>query len=226
MGRLLELSGQVRAGTVQDLVPLVSGMCRVGGRSSEATMKLLTELLRSRTAPILVALAVMAFVLSGCGDAGGFGMAYLDANCNGVKDAEETPMAGVCVWTSTYASEPTPSREDCANEYLQTDSEGMGDAAFFSGVSCNDVYVFAQAPDGFQPTTDTVVNDCDGEFGFAREGTCPPHASVTPDRLMAYKGIRTLVWLVGGPAVVVLLAVGYRKFRRDALARHHTRAGD
>ena len=85
--------------------------------------------------------------------------------------------------------------------------------------------MFAQAPDGFQPTTDTVVNDCDGEFGFAREGTCPPHASVTPDTLVAYKGIRSAACWVGGPAVVVLLALGYRKFRRDTLARQQSRSG-
>jgi len=189
-------------------------------------MKPLAELFRSRTTPILLALAAMASIVSGCGDAGGFGMAWEDTNCNGVKDPEEPPLAGVCLWTSTYASQPTPSQDDCAKEHLQTDSEGMGRGDFYAGCSCSDVYVFAQAPDGFQPTTDTVVNDCDGEFGFAPEGTCPPHASVTPERLVAYKAIRDAVCWLGGPAVVVLLVLGYRKFRHDALARHQTRSGE
>lgn len=168
----------------------------------------------------------MVSALSGCGDAFGLGMAWQDTNCSGVKDPEEMPLAGVCLWTSTYASEPTPSREDCAKEYLQTDSEGRGDPVFFSGAGCRDVYVFAQAPDGFQPTTDTVVNDCDGEFGFAREGTCPLHVSVMPARLVAYKAIRDAACWFGGPAVVALLVLGYLKFRRDSLARHQKCSGE
>ena len=181
-------------------------------------MKPLAELLRNRTSPILAALAVMASMMSGCfvGDSIGTGTAYVDANCNGVRDPEETPLAGVCVWMSTDASEPTPSREDCANEYVQTDSEEIAGWGFFAGVSCDDVYVFAQAPDGFQPTTDTVVDHCYGEFGFAREGTCPPHSSVTADRLALYKGIRDAACWVGGPAAMVLLALGYRKHRSES----------
>jgi len=96
-------------------------------------MKPLADLLRSRTAPILLALALTAFVVSGCFiDSYGIGMAYVDDNCNGVKDPDEAPLAGVCLWTSEFASEPTPSPEECAREYFQTDSEGMGDWVFYS----------------------------------------------------------------------------------------------
>ena len=179
-------------------------------------MKPLTELLRSRTAPTIVALAVLASIMSGClGDSIGTGTAYVDANCNGVRDPEETPLAGVCNWMSTDASVATPSREDCANEQLQTDSGGIGGWGFFAGLSCNDVYVFAQAPDGFQPTTDTAVNDCHGEFGFAREGTCPPRSIVQPEGMTAGQGTRCLCWglfLGVGPALFVL---GYRKHRSE-----------
>jgi hypothetical protein len=189
-------------------------------------MKLQAGLFHSGTTPVLLALAATASILSGCGDAGGFGMAWEDANCDGVRDPQEPPLAGVCVWTSLYASQPTPSQEDCAKEHLQTDSDGWGRGYFYAGCSCSDVYVFAQAPDGFQPTTDTVVNDCEGDFGFAPEGTCPPHASVTAHELVVYKGIRGAACWFGGPAMVVLLVFGYLKFRRHAFARHETRSGE
>jgi len=185
-------------------------------------MKPLAELLPSRTSPSLVALAAMASMMSGCfvGDSIGTATAYVDANCNGVRDAEEAPLARVCNWMSTDASVATPSREDCANEELQTDSDGIGGWGFFAGVWCNDVHVFAQAPDGFQPTTDTAVDDCHGEFGFAREGTCPPRSIVQPE------GNRCLCWGSFLGIGLALLVLAYRKLRRDALARRQTRCGE
>ncbi|HUW09309.1 MAG TPA: hypothetical protein VM537_06230 [Anaerolineae bacterium] len=190
-------------------------------------MRSLGELFRRRTLVILVALALTAVVVSGCFvDSYGIGMAYVDANCNGVKDPDEAPLAGVCVWTSGFAGETTPSPEECAKEYLQTDIEGMGHPVFYSGAACRDVYVFAQAPAGFDPTTDTVVNGCDGEFGFAPTGACPPRRSVTALELAGRERIRCLAWVVGVPGVLVLLALGYRKFRRDTLARHDMGSGE
>jgi len=191
-------------------------------------MKLQAQLLCIRPLPILLALAVMASMMSGCfvGDSIGTASAWVDANCNGVRDPEEAPLAGVCNWMSTDASVAAPSPEECADEELQTDSDGIGGWGFFAGAWCHDVYVFAQAPDGFEPTTDTAVNDCQGEFGFAPEGTCPPHASVTPGGLAFYKRIRGLACVFGGPAVVALLVLGYRKFRRDTLARRDRLSGE
>lgn len=63
-------------------------------------------------------------------DSLGYGIAYVDANCNGVKDPDEAPLAGVCVWTSGWANAPTPSPEECASENLLTDSEGCGEWAW------------------------------------------------------------------------------------------------
>jgi hypothetical protein len=189
-------------------------------------MKLRAELLRSRALPILL-LAMTAFILSGCGDAFGGGVAWEDLNCNGVKEPDEPPLAGVCMWSSTYTSAPTPSAEDCAKEYLHTDSEGMGGAFWQPGMSCNDVFVFAQAPEGYDPTTDTVANQaCWNEFGFAPEGTCPPHRSVTAQELVGRAQMRCLAWAVGLPGVLVLLALGYRRFRRDTLARRDRLSGE
>lgn len=192
--------------------------------------KPLVELLSTHKAPILVSLAVLTSVMSGCAayvDSLGFGTAYVDANCNGVKDPGEKPLAGVCVWTSGHAFAPTPSREECDSEEAQTDSEGESAVAWYSGASCDEVFVFAQAPDGLQPTTDTVVNGCEGDFGFAPEGTCPPHASVTPGRLVAYKRLRDAACWFGAPAVLVLLGlIGYRKLRPHAVARHQTHSGE
>jgi len=180
-------------------------------------MKPLAELLPSHAAPSLVAVVAVASVMTGClvlVDSLGFGTAYVDANCNGVKDPEEMPLAGVYVWTSGDALAPTPSREECDSEDAQTDSEGESAVAWYSGSSCDEVFVFAQAPDGFQPTTDTVVNDCDGEFGFAREGTCPPRSIVQPE------GNRCLCWGSFLGIGLALFVLAYRKHRSE------TRAGE
>ena len=136
------------------------------------------RILRTDVLTILV-LALTAFVVSGClGDSFGYGMAWEDLNCNSAQDSGEVPLAGVCIWIYSDATEPPPYREDCDG----TNSEGISGWAFFAGASCGDIFVFAQAPDGFQPTTDTVVNDCYAEFGFAPVGVCPQRSGVTPGR--------------------------------------------
>jgi len=189
--------------------------------------KLPAKILPRLVLTILV-LAVTASVLSACfADASGGGVAWEDLNCNGVKDPDEPPLAGVCMWTSEFANEPTPSAEECASESFQTDSEGMGGGFWYSGVSCNDVFVFAQAPEGYDPTTDTVANQaCWNEFGFAPEGACPPHRSVTAQELVGRAQTSCLAWVVGVSAVLLLLALAYRKFRRDAIGRYHESSGE
>jgi hypothetical protein len=142
-------------------------------------------------------------------DAGAEGEAWEDTNCNGVRDSNEAPLAGVCLWASLDAGEPTPSPEECANEHLQTDSKGRSDGEFFAGASCNDVYIFAQAPDGFCPTTDTVVNDCIGEFGFAPIGLCPPQVAVTteesnPPQESPLRVLLYLCWFVVFPSAATV----------------------
>jgi hypothetical protein len=180
-------------------------------------IKLPVKVLRGHLLTILV-LALTAFVVNGCCyDSYGVGMAWEDTNCNGVKDPGEPPMSGVCVWTSGYADVATPSPEECVSESLQTDSEGFGNWIFYSGAACKDVFVFAQAPDGYSATTYTVANGCEGKFGFAPEGTCPPHESITARELVARANSPFWARVFAVLCVLLVLAFGYWMFRRRAV---------
>jgi hypothetical protein len=144
-------------------------------------------------------------------------MAWEDTNCNGVRDGDESSLAGVCVWASLDAGEPTPSPEECADAQFQTDISGLYGGYFFAGASCNDVYIFAQAPEGFCPTTDTVVNDCVGEFGFVPIGLCQCRPVVMPEQSSVQRESRDLVfecpcWLGAFP--VAAMAGGVLLVRR------------
>lgn len=173
--------------------------------------------LASREALIWVALLAIGYLVAGCmGDSFGYGSAWEDTNCDGDRDHGEAPLAGVCVWSSTHVDAPTPSREECATGHLQTDRDGWGGWAFYAGASCADVFVFAGAPDGYQPTTDTVVNDCDAEFGFAAAGACPQRPIVTQSDLVARQARKQLasylVWFLI-PATAIGIGVLLVKLR-------------
>ena len=93
---------------------------------------------------------------------------WQDINCNGKPDEGEPPLGEVCVQVSNQ-SIPTPSANSC---WAVTSSDGQWWSSFMTN-DCNQVYVAARSPDGFEPTTATVANRCDAEFGFAKAGTCP-----------------------------------------------------
>lgn len=165
---------------------------------------------------IVVPLSLVACVLAGCmGDSGGYGSAWEDTNCDGDRDHGELPLAGVCVWSSTHVNAPTPSPEECTTEQLQTDRDGRSGWAFYPGTSCSDIFVFAQTPNGYHPTTDMVVNDCDGEFGFAPRGACPGPPIVTQSDLIARHARRRLVsnlmWFLVLPAAAIIVGVLFLK---------------
>ena len=85
---------------------------------------------------------------------------------------------------------------------------GLWDSGLPWNRSCTDVYIFVRTPDGFQPTTDMVVNGCSAEFGFARSPACPKRAIRTPSDLVAHERkmqvLTNLAWVLVGSIVIVL----------------------
>lgn len=173
----------------------------------------------SREALIWVALSLMGCLLGGCMvfvDSLAVGSAWEDANCNGKRDAEEAPLAGVCVWSSRNPRAATPAPEDCNTEDFQTEADGEFGPWWHSGSACDEVFIFAQTPGGFQPTTDIVVKGCSADFGFARESTCPARPVLTQAELIKRQTMKQLasypVWFLI-PATAIGIGLLFVKLR-------------
>ncbi|MGB3906717.1 MAG: hypothetical protein WBB22_17565 [Anaerolineae bacterium] len=184
----------------------------------------LARRLGPREALISVALSLVGCLLAGCimYDALVTGIAWEDANCDGVQGSGEAALRGVCVWSSTDPAAPGPSTLECADERLQTNAQGRIDAGFYAGRRCSEILVVARVPDGYQPTTDIAVNDCWAEFGFAPRGACPERPIVTQSDLVARQARRQLVsnltWFLVLPAAALIVGVLFLK-RQVRVAR-------
>ncbi len=144
-------------------------------------------------------------------------IAWLDENGDGEKDPNEPPLADVCIWDEAMTP-GIPTADDrsrvCTNLFYHTDDTGNWPNSddfewiFRPGADCNDVYIFAAPPVGYQATTPLVVNECRAEFGFAPDNVQPQN------RVLGYaeqmQKYRVIKWLknISIFAVIVLAAGG------------------
>jgi hypothetical protein len=172
-------------------------------------------------ANITVLLAVL--FLTGCfKDAAAQASVWEDANCDGQRGEDEVPLYGVCVWAAGSPYSAVPQASYCAYSQGQTNSQGYwSDFTQYYG-GCGDIFIFIRTLDGFQPTTDTVVNDCVADFGLARSSTCPQRSIVTPADLVAEQRRKRAITALALGAVVaaVGLSAAYwlRRWQRLASA--------
>jgi hypothetical protein len=94
--------------------------------------------------------------------------AWLDTNRNGLVDEGEKPLAGVCIWSNFNGKPSIP----CGPTFL-TDSLGRwqggddpSEMDFMPGTCCNEIWIYAFQPNGYQATTPLKVNNCVARFGF------------------------------------------------------------
>jgi len=104
----------------------------------------------------------------------------VDANANGNRDLGEQPLPGVCIFAVAAPRQPpldTASQlRNSASDAWRTDETGQWPLAddtmrvinFFAGAKCDDLWILALPPQGYQHTTPRIVNGCEGEFGFRR----------------------------------------------------------
>ena len=179
----------------------------------------------------VLALTILGGSCVGCFcDAWPFADAWVDEDCDGLRDENEEPLPGVCIWSPRSPGDPPFDPEYCTWDHGRTDEEGRwrGDLVAGCGIP---YFIVAQIPVGFEPTTDTAVGkSMDAEFGFAREGTCPQVSVVTPEEMAAEmiadeRRNRCLAWglLLGVGLAPFVLA--YRKHRRDSLSRQQSHSG-
>ena len=101
-------------------------------------------------------------------DAGANVTVWLDTNGNGKQDGDEPFLPNVCVWGGYLSDFQSLGgwQEICQDKYSLTDESG-GWSEFYAGGTCDEIYIAAQPPKGYRPTTPLVVNGCNAEFGFA-----------------------------------------------------------
>jgi hypothetical protein len=118
-------------------------------------------------------------------------IAWYDRNANGIREDGEVPFPGVCIWTGYRPDIDHPNLVDPCVSYANdvTDEQGQW-GRYLPGGSCENYYVFAQAPDGYQPTTDLATNGCSAEFGF--EATVS-HKVLSIDEFTRRKA--TILWV-------------------------------
>jgi hypothetical protein len=96
-------------------------------------------------------------------------MTWLDSNADGIQDTDEKPFANVCIWDGVDPNYGVDLEFSCESQNRidinHTDEHGFW-GKFLPGGKCEDYFVFAKAPDGFQPTTSLISNGCNAKFGF------------------------------------------------------------
>ena len=156
-------------------------------------------------------------------DAWPFADAWVDADCDGLRGDDEEPLEGVCIWSPRSPGGPPFDPEYCTWDHGRTNEEGRWQGDLVAGCG-TPYYIVAQTPSGFEPTTDTAVGDSMyAEFGFAPEGTCPPHSFVTPARMATQQRNRTFGWALFWGAGLLLFVAGYRKHRSESRSAQTSR---
>jgi hypothetical protein len=140
----------------------------------------------------------------GVGDGEAYALAWLDENINGFHDINEPPLANVCVW---FGYRPDSEIEDCGLEdYQVTDANGQW-VEFLAGSECNEIYIFAAIPDGYQPITDLARKGCYAEFGFVQKNVKVAHRILTIDEF-ARREI-TKIWLQNVTVGLLIFVVAF-----------------
>jgi hypothetical protein len=133
-------------------------------------------------------------------------IAWYDRNANGIREDGEGPFPGVCIWTGYRPDIDHPNFVDPCISYSNdvTDEQGKW-GRFLPGGSCENYYVFAKAPDGYQPTTDLASNGCSAQFGFVENDATVSHKVLSIDEFTRRK-IATL-WLTRIAVGLFIVAV-------------------
>jgi hypothetical protein len=146
-----------------------------------------------------------SYILSGVGDGEAQFSSWLDENANGVRDSNEPPLAGVCVWAGYNIINDFQENRDLCQF---TDKDGKWEE-FLPGGSCEEFYVFVQAPDGYQATTNLAANSCSTEFGFVESTVKVSHKVLTIQEFI--HKMRLIQWIkrIGiGILIAILVILG------------------
>lgn len=135
-----------------------------------------------------------SYWIFGLGDDVASVTAWQDKNANGIKDDDESPFPGVCIWYGYRPDSVIQNHSDpCQfSDNGVTDEQGNW-GQFLPGGNCEDIYVFAKPPNGYQPTTDLASNGCSAQFGFVENGVEVSHTVLSIDDFARRK--ITILWV-------------------------------
>jgi hypothetical protein len=138
--------------------------------------------------------------------------AWQDKNANGIKNDDEPPFPGVCIWYG-YRPDSVIQNHSDPCQFLNdgvTDEQGNW-GQFLPAGNCEDVYVFAEAPDGYQPTTDLASNSCSAQFGFVENSVTVSRKILSIDDF-ARRKITTLWVTRTGIGLFIVAVAGFGTF--------------
>ena len=137
---------------------------------------------------------------------------YIDLNGNGIHDAEEPPLPGVCLnrrYNLSTASEYIESFDCDDNWHIKTDISGLWISDHpESNISCKDTYIVAIPPDGYRSTNTPIDNFCDPEFGFVEDENLKVKNFISVDQyaqIQHLKGIGLAIVVIG---FALLISIG------------------
>lgn len=142
--------------------------------------------------------------LFGIGDGGAYVSAWVDKNADGLREENEPPLANVCVW---YGYRPDSQIEDCGFEGDRVTDKNGEWGEFLAGTSCDNIYIFAAVPAGYQPTTDLAKKGCFASFGFVEEGVAVSHNVLTIDEFAQKENAR--IWIQNIIAGLFVLTIAF-----------------
>jgi len=96
------------------------------------------------------------------------GNAWMDTDRDGERDTSEDGLPGACIWAEINPNAHRLPINLCHAGAGLTDASGAWSGSFFAGAGPGtSIYIFAEPPPGFVPTTDLAVKSSNAEFGFA-----------------------------------------------------------
>ncbi len=130
---------------------------------------------------------------------------WLDLNANGVKDLDEPPLSGVCIWADYLPHFYTVNTDNVCRYSPTTDENGEW-GQFLPGGRCEDFYVTAIATEGYEPTTDMVSNSCSAQFGFVKNVSPVSKKLLTFNDFARQQQITALIKKIGVGLLVITIA--------------------
>jgi hypothetical protein len=121
-------------------------------------------------------------------DGASYAKAWLDSNGDGVWDATESPLQGVCMWSYT-GPEAYDEVRRCQYDISLTNDQGIWPGDFHAGARSGDIYIFTDAPMGYRSTTPPAVHASYAEFGFA-----PTSISIKNPVGSRYEYVKAAIW--------------------------------
>lgn len=135
---------------------------------------------------------------------------FFDTDHDGIHDGDDKPLDGVCVWIGRTPFSYVAPEETCdqASSRTRIDADSLLSSDWQIGVegaSCETIYVFALAPDGYTATTPLGSRGCYPQFGFANTGESPQRPDALSSDQYAQQELFSVVLKQGSSLLLMVI---------------------